>query len=107
MAYALGYVFVAMPGWILVEFLVYGAINSSAPDFPTVKVYKYVGTLERWLITTLVLLGQFSLAPLVMVPRLALEGPQVFGTSRQMVYVAELLASVALALAVGLALRKL
>lgn len=107
MAYALGYVFVAMPGWILVEFLVYGLINSSAPDFPTVKVYKYVGTLERWLIATFVLLGQFSLAPLVVLPRLALEGPRVFGTPRLMVYVTELLASVTLALAVGLALRQL
>lgn len=107
MAHLLGYVFVAMPGWILVEFLVYGLINHSAPDFPTVTTYKYVGTLERWLIATFVLLGQFGLAPLVMLPRLALEGPQVYGTPRLMVYVTELLASLALALAVGLALRQL
>lgn len=107
MAHLLGYVFVAMPGWVLVEFLVYGLVNHSAPDFPTVTAYKYVGTLERWLIATFVLLGQFALAPLVMLPRLALEGPQVFGTPRQPVYVTELLASLALALAVGLALRQL
>jgi hypothetical protein len=54
-----------------------------------------------------VLLGQFSLAPLVVLPRLALEGPRVVGTPRLMVYVTELLASVTLALAVGLALRQL
>jgi hypothetical protein len=107
MAHLLGYVFVAMPGWILVEFLAYGLVNHSAPDFATVTAYKYVGTLERWLIATFVLLGQFGLAMLVMVPRLALEGPHVFGTPRRLVYVSELLASLALALVVGLALRQL
>ncbi len=107
LAYVLGYVFVAMPGWILVEFLVYGLINSSAPDFAAVKPYKYVGTLERWLIATFVLLGQFSLVPLVALPRLALEGPHMVRSPRMMIYITELLASVALAVAVGLALRQL
>lgn len=103
----LGYVFVAMPAWILVEFVVYGLLNQSAPDFPVVKHNKYIGTLERWLMLTFVLLGQFGLVPLVAAPRLALEGPQVLRTPRTLIYVAELLASVTLTLAVGLALRQL
>lgn len=103
----MGYVFVAMPAWILVEFVVYGLLNQSAPDFPVVKHNKYIGTLERWLMLTFVLLGQFGLVALVAAPRLALEGPQVLRTPRTLIYVAELLASVTLTLAVGLALRQL
>lgn len=107
LALLLGYTFAAMPAWILVEFLVYGLLNGSAPDFAIAKQYKYVGTLERWLITTCVLVGQFALVPLVALPRLLVETPQVARTSRALVYVAELLASVTLAVGVGLALRLL
>ena len=105
LAFALAYVFAAMPTWITVEFVVYGLINGSAPDFATVRHYKYVGTLERWLMMTFVLAGQFALAPLAVLPRLLFEGPQVMRSPRARVYVMELLASVLLALALGLALR--
>ncbi len=53
------------------------------------------------------LLGQFALVPLVALPRLVFEGPQVMGTQRVTLYVAEWLASVAVAVAVGLGLRGL
>jgi len=43
--------------------------------------------------------------PLVALPRLFFEGPYVQGTSRTTLYVSELLASVGLAVAIGLALR--
>jgi hypothetical protein len=33
LAITLGYAFITMPAWILVEFLVYGLVNGSAPDF--------------------------------------------------------------------------
>jgi hypothetical protein len=105
MALALGYVFVTMPAWILVEFSVYGLLAGTPPDLTASN--KYVGSLERGLITTCVMLGQFALVPVVALPRLVLEGPRVIGTPRTPVYVAEWLASVALAVAVGLSLRGL
>jgi hypothetical protein len=104
MAFALGYVFITMPAWILVEFAVYGLVNSSAPDFSQ-TTNKYVGILERGLITTFVVTGQLALAPMVALPRLVLEGPQVMGSRRVTLYVAELLANVMLAFITGLALR--
>jgi hypothetical protein len=107
MAFLLGYAFAAMPAWILVEFMVYGLLNGSAPDFAHARQYKYIGTLERWLITTFVLLGQFALVPVVALPRLLLESPQVMRTPRTLIYLGELLASVALAVGIGLALRQL
>jgi hypothetical protein len=105
--FALGYAFITMPAWVLVEFLVYGAVRGPAPDFPP-TTNKFVGILERSLITTFVVLGQFMLVPLVALPRLVFQGRHVAGTQpqRTMPYVAELLASVALAVAIGLWLRR-
>ncbi len=103
---ALGYTFVTLPAWILVQFAVYGLVNGSAPDFSR-SANKYVGILERGLITTCVITGQFLLVPLVTLPRLILEGPQVRGSNQAVLYVTELLASVTLAVAIGLALRLL
>jgi hypothetical protein len=106
LAITLGYAFITMPAWILVEFLVYGLVNGSAPDFAQ-ATNKYVSILERGLITTFVMTGQFMLVPVVTLPRLVLEGPRVAGSRQATLYVAELLASVALAVAIGLALRRL
>jgi len=103
---ALGYTFVTLPAWILVQFTVYGLVDGSAPDFSR-SASKYVGILERSLITTCVITGQFLLVPLVTLPRLLLEGPQVRGSSHTTLYITELLASVALAVAIGLVLRLL
>jgi hypothetical protein len=104
LAIALGYAFITMPAWILVEFLVYGLVNGSAPDFSQ-AANKYVSSLERGLMTTFVLTGQIGLVPVVALPRLVLEGPRVKGSRQATLYVAELLASAALAVAIGLALR--
>lgn len=105
----LTYVVVAMPAWILVEFAVYGLLNGTPPDFARIGPYKYVGTLERWLMTTFVLTGQLALVPLVAAPRLWLEtrATPSATTPRPLVYVAELLASVMLAVAAGLLARQL
>jgi len=103
---ALGYVFVTMPAWILVEFIVYGLMKGSAPDFSQVP-NKYVSSLERGLITTSVLLGQFMLVPLVALPRLVFEKARVADSQRARLYLMELLASIALAVAVGLGLRQI
>jgi hypothetical protein len=103
-AIALGYVLISLPAWIFIEFVLYGLINGSAPDFNRVKHYKYVGSLERGLIATFVATGQFMLVPVVALPRLVLESPQYFGDSRTTLYVAEWLGSLALAVLIGLAL---
>ncbi len=107
LTFALGYAFITMPAWVLVEFLAYGAVRGPAPDFPP-ATNKFVGILERGLITTFVVLGQFMLVPLVAVPRLVFQGRQVLSTppQRAMPYVAEMLASMALAIAIGLWLRR-
>jgi len=104
LVFAIGLVFVTMPAWVLVEFVVYGLLNGSGPDFSQAP-NKYVSSLERALMTVSVLLGQLVLVPLVALPRLAMEWRQVSGSPRATVYVAELLASAALAVAVGLGLR--
>jgi hypothetical protein len=103
-AIALGYVLVSMPAWIFIEFIFYGLINGSAPDFNRVGQYKYVGTLERGLIATFVATGQFALVPIVALPRLVLESPQYFSNNRTTLYLAEWLGSLAVAVLIGLAL---
>jgi hypothetical protein len=95
-----------MPAWVLTEFAVYGLVKGSAPDFSQ-AANKYVGILERGLITTFVVTGQFGLVPVVSVPRLIFEAPQVRASQQATSYVAELLASVTLAVAIGLLLRML
>lgn len=107
LTFALGYAFITMPAWVLVEFMVYGAVRGPAPDFPP-STNKFVGILERSLITTFVVLGQFTLVPLVALPRLVFQGRQMLSAQpqRAMPYLAELLTSVALAVAIGLWLRK-
>jgi hypothetical protein len=106
-AIALGYVLISMPAWIFIEFIFYGLINGSAPDFSRVGKYKYVGSLERGLIATFVATGQFTLVPVVALPRLVLESPQYFGNNRTMLYIAEWLGSLAVAVLIGLALGRM
>ncbi len=106
-AIALGYVLISMPAWIFIEFIFYGLINGSAPDFSRVGKYKYVGSLERGLIATFVATGQFTLVPVVALPRLVLESPQYFGNNRTMLYLAEWLGSLAVAVLIGLLLGRM
>ena len=106
-AIALGYVLISMPAWIFIEFILYGLINGSAPDFNRVGKYKYVGSLERGLIATFVATGQFALVPVVALPRLVLESPQYFGNHRTTLYLAEWLGSLAVAVLIGLALGRM
>ena len=106
-AIALGYVLISMPTWIFIEFIFYGLIDGSAPDFSRVGKYKYVGSLERGLIATFVATGQFTLVPVVALPRLVLESPQYFGNNRSTLYLAEWLGSLAVAVLIGLALGRM
>jgi hypothetical protein len=116
LAFALGYAFLTMPAWILIRFFVCGFMNGTAPDFSMRLGGKYLSMLERGLILTFILFGQFILIPLATLPRLILEGTRAndqaagyhqFFDRRGVLYVAELFASIALAVAIGLALRQL
>jgi len=102
----LGYAFITMPTWVLLKFVVYGLVKGEAPDFPA-GPNKFVGITERVLITTLVLFGQVLLVPLVALPRLVMEWPRVIRGGGDTVYVAELISSMIMAVAVGLALSTL
>ena len=103
--FLIGYTFITMPARIIIRFLVRGLVVSTETE-ALLSTNKYVGILERGLITTLVIVGQFSLIPLVAVPRLVLDGPRVRKSGMASGYVAELLTSAAVAIAVGLALRQ-
>jgi hypothetical protein len=106
LAFVLGYAFLSMPAWILIEFLVYGLLRGSSPDLQSAP-NRYLGALERVLIATFVIFGQFVLVPLAGLPRLLLERPQVRRSPRRGLYVAEILGSTLLAIGTGLALRGL
>lgn len=105
LAFALGYVFLTVPSWVLIEFIASSCVKGLSPDFSQAG-NKYVSSLERGLMTTFVLLGQFVLVPLVPVPRLLVEAPQALRGQRALVYVAQWLTSIALAVAIGLGLRQ-
>lgn len=111
LTYVLGYAFLTMPAWIFVEFAIYGLIKGTAPDFSQAVNNKYICILERGLIATFVILGQFILVPLVAAPRMLFEWHQVVqqqeDTSSSRLYLAELLASILLAVVIGLGMRQI
>lgn len=100
MIYLLGYAFVTMPAWVVVKFAAYGLVKGAPPEFGGSD--KYPAMMERLLIVTFVALGQFYLVPLVVLPRFLLELPRMMQEEQTAVYLAELLASVTLAVAAGL-----
>lgn len=108
LVYIFGYTCLAMPAWVMLEFAIYGLVKGTPPDFSR-ATNKYVGSMERWLIMTCVLMGQFLLVPLVAAPRFLFERPRLneADTPEINLYVAKLLASVTLAVTLGLALRQL
>lgn len=101
-----GYVLLTMPAWVLSHFLARG-MGAKQTCLPGRPGEKYLGMLERGLIATFVLYGQLLLVPLVVAPRLALDGRGERVTAEPLAYLNELLISVALAVAVGLFLRGL
>jgi hypothetical protein len=104
--FAAGYVLLTMPAWVTVHFVVRGtgATSTSVPGRPGER---YVGMIERGLIATLVLAGQYLLVPLVVTPRLLLDGRAGREEAERFGYLNELLLSTGLAVAVGLVLRGL
>ncbi len=97
----LGYAFITMPVWVIIKFLTYGLVKGTPPEFGGTN--KYVGIMERLLITTFVAMGQFLLVPLVTLPRLMVEWPTV-KKGETAVYLTELLASIYTAVIIGVLL---
>ncbi len=100
----LGYVFITMPAWVLIELCVSALVSDTPPNFADTH-HKYSAILERSLITTFVILGQFLLVPLVTMPRLLLTGPQMRRSQPPARDLVELLASMCVAVTIGLLLR--
>ncbi len=106
MTYTLVYTALAMPAWVFLEFTGYGLVKGSPPDFSRAS-NKYLTSLERWLITTSVITGQFLLIPIITAPRFILEREAIIENHETTIYVAKLLGSVAVAMTLGLALRSI
>jgi hypothetical protein len=106
LTFMLGYVLLTRPAWVLVHFAVNGtgAVSKSLPGRPGER---YVGMLERALIATFVLAGQYVLIPLVVAPRLVVDGAAYRVEGERIGYLGELLVSVGLAVGVGMLLRGL
>ncbi|MCA9933734.1 MAG: DUF3307 domain-containing protein [Ardenticatenaceae bacterium] len=102
----IGYAFVTMPAWVIAKFLAYGLVKGAPPNFPEGS-NKYLGILERILVTTFVALGQFLLIPLITLPRLVLEWPGVIRNDRGTVYLVEFLFGIVMAIMTGLAISQL
>lgn len=102
--YALGYVFVTMPTWVLLKFVGYAIVERSAPVFPD-RFNKYAGIAERVLVLTATLAGLFLLVPVLIMPRMFIERKQLENNTRRPLFLFESLAGIALAVIVGLLLR--
>lgn len=108
LAFALGYTLLLDPAWVFLRFTVRGVWGPDAAPYLGHGA-KYGPMVERVLIASCVLTGQFHLVPLVLLPRrlvpLRVEGKGVGLLVRPTGHWAETAMSVLLAMAVGLALR--
>jgi len=108
LAYTICYVLLLNPAWVLLRFTVRGVWGpDAAPQLGGGQ--KYGPMVERILIASCVLTGQFHLVPLVLLPRrlmpLRVQGMGVGVLIRPAGHWAETALSVLLAVAVGLGLR--
>lgn len=108
LGFFIGYLLLLQPSWVLLRFLVRGIWGeAAAPHLGAGE--KFEPMLERVLIATCVLLGQFYLVPLILLPRrVNVVQVQNNGVSMWMkltTHWAETFMSVLLAVSVGLLLR--
>jgi len=108
LAYIIGYLLLTNPAWVLLRFTVRGIWGSTAAP-PLGEGEKYGPMVERVLIASCVLTGQFHLIPLVLLPRrlvpIRMQENGAGVLTRLTSHWAETLLSVLLAIMVGLALR--
>ncbi len=105
LTYLLGYTFIMMPTWVIGKYLVYALVRGGAPDFAA-GANKYLGILERMLITTLIVLGQYIFVPLITVLHLRLQGREHDRLCARL-YRAEVVTGILMAIIIGLGLRQL
>ncbi len=105
--FILGYTFISMPAWVLIEFFSYGLAQGRGPDFREATRTKYTGILERGLVVTFVCLGQAGWTPLALLPRLLLERPSPAIEEQRTLHLTRSLISLTLAMTVGLLLARL
>jgi hypothetical protein len=108
--YFICYLLLMHPAWVLLRFTARGVWGPGAA--PTLdRGEKYGPMVERVLISTCVLLGQFYLVPLILLPRLLvpirIQGRGVGVLIRPINHWAERILSMLLALGIGLILRTL
>lgn len=108
LAFAIGYLLLLNPAWVLLRFIVRGVWGAeAAPHLGEGE--KFGPMVERVLITSFVLAGQFVLVPMVLVPRCLVpyrvQGKGIGVLVRQTSHWAETMMSVLLATAVGVFLR--
>ncbi|MGB1251202.1 MAG: DUF3307 domain-containing protein [Candidatus Promineifilaceae bacterium] len=105
-AIVLAYTFIAMPSWVLIEFFVSGFVRQTAPDFKRAKRDKYTMILERWVIATLVVIGQVPLIFIATIPTVTRRW-QDWRSEQANSYVAEFLVSLMLAVLAGVFLNQI
>ncbi len=109
-AYVFGYVLLLNPAWVFLRFTVRGVWGPNASPILE-EGEKYGPMVERVMIATCVLTGRWYLVPLMLLPRrlmpIRVAGQGVGVLLRPTGHWAETALSVALAMAVGLALRML
>jgi hypothetical protein len=108
LTFAIGYLLLTNPAWILLRFTVRGVWGTQAAPHLG-KGEKYGPMIERVLITTCILIGQPYLVLLVLLPRrlipIRIDGLGTGVLVKPVHHWAETILSVLLAIGVGIALR--
>lgn len=105
-AIVLAYTFIAMPSWVLIEFFVSGFVRNSAPDFQRAQQDKYTMIVERWVIATLVVIGQVPLILIAAIPTVTRRWRD-WRSEQANSHVAEFLVSLMLAVMAGIFLAQI
>ena len=108
--YAIGYLLLANPTWVLLRYLVRGIWGTKAA--PTLdQGTKYGPMIERALIATSILLGQFLVIPLILIPRhlrtIHLQEDSIGVMLKPVEHWAETVLSTLFAIGVGVTMRVL
>jgi hypothetical protein len=107
LAFILGYALVTVPAWVFIRFLVHALYEGLEAAPAGTLSNRYAGYLERGVIITAIVLGQFFLLPLAVASCLFFECFRARKDGLLSGCLVEQLISTGLAIAVGLYLRQL